>query len=82
MFCEFYNETCAASPQGCSMKEECVQFDPDKRNHCYVLWMLDRVTKKSTIKMKVIRNLRCSFEYRTTHNKCFVFDIFLGLLVG
>lgn len=62
-FCEFYNETmCAESQQGCSGKEECVLHDPDKRNHCYVLWQIDNVTKKSIIKLKVslINNLSYS----------------------
>ncbi|XP_043267796.1 activin receptor type-2A-like [Venturia canescens] len=52
-FCEFYNETmCAESQQGCSEREECIPHDPDKRNHCYVLWQFDSATKKSTIKLK------------------------------
>ncbi|KAF7408234.1 hypothetical protein HZH66_002771 [Vespula vulgaris] len=52
-FCEFYNETmCTESQQGCSGKEECGPHDPDKRNHCYVLWYIDSVTKKSIIKLK------------------------------
>lgn len=44
---------CAESQQGCSGKEECVLHDADKRNHCYVLWTIDNVTKKSIIKLKV-----------------------------
>lgn len=44
---------CTESQQGCSGKEECGPHDPDKRNHCYVLWYIDSVTKKSIIKLKV-----------------------------
>lgn len=54
VFCEFYNETlCAESQQECSGREECILHDPDKRNHCYVLWRVDNATKKTTIKLKV-----------------------------
>lgn len=52
--CEFYNETmCIESQQGCLGTEECVAQNPDKRNHCYVLWTIDNVTKKTVIKLKV-----------------------------
>ncbi|XP_043286435.1 activin receptor type-2A-like [Venturia canescens] len=52
-FCEFYNETmCTESQQGCPEREECIPHDPDKRNHCYVLWQFDNTNKKSTIKLK------------------------------
>ncbi|CAL7934195.1 unnamed protein product [Xylocopa violacea] len=51
--CEFYNETlCTTSQQECSGREECGPHDPGKRNHCYVLWQIDNVTKKSIIKLK------------------------------
>lgn len=54
-YCEFYNETmCAESQQECSGREECTVHDPDKRNHCYVLWSLHNVTKKPIIKLKVV----------------------------
>ncbi|XP_063974478.1 activin receptor type-2A [Diachasmimorpha longicaudata] len=48
-YCEFYNETMCS---GCSEREECTPHEPDRRNHCYVLWQIDDVTKKSTIKLK------------------------------
>ncbi|KAL6446082.1 hypothetical protein ACFW04_001024 [Cataglyphis niger] len=53
-YCEFYNETlCAESHQNCTEeREECVVHDPDKRNHCYVLWSVDNITKKTVIKLK------------------------------
>ncbi|XP_032690994.1 activin receptor type-2A [Odontomachus brunneus] len=64
-FCEFYNETmCAESQIGCSGKEECVIHDPDKRNHCYVLWQIDNVTKKSIIKLK-----GCFLDSNDCYNK-------------
>lgn len=44
---------CAESQQECSGREECGPHDPGKRNHCYVLWKIDNVTKKSIIKLKV-----------------------------
>lgn len=43
-FCEFYN--------GTTGREECTVQNPDKRNHCYVLWSLDNVTKETVIKLK------------------------------
>lgn len=55
-FCEFYNDTmCKAnmSEQECSGREECVLHDPDKRNHCYVLWAIDSVTEKPIVRLKV-----------------------------
>ena len=53
---------CAESQQGCSGREECGQHDPGKRNHCYVLWQIDNVTKKSIIKLKVnMKYLRYSY---------------------
>ena len=58
-YCEFYNSTsCAESQQGCFEKEECSPREPDKRNHCYVLWRYDSATKKSTIVLKV-----CFFSF-------------------
>ncbi|OAD56234.1 Activin receptor type-2B [Eufriesea mexicana] len=51
--CEFYNETmCTESQQECSGREECGPHDPGKRNHCYVLWQIHNVTKKSIVKLK------------------------------
>lgn len=44
---------CTESQQECSGREECGPHDPGKRNHCYVLWQIDNVTKKSIIKLKV-----------------------------
>lgn len=40
--------------EDCVEKEQCGPHDPDKRNHCYVLWQYDNYTQKSTIKLKVI----------------------------
>ena len=54
-YCEFYNETMCGGEfrEDCVEKEQCGPHDPDKRNHCYVLWQYDSVTQKSTIKLKV-----------------------------
>lgn len=53
-YCEFYNETmCGEFKEDCVERETCGPHDPDKRNHCYVLWQYDSVTLKSTIKLKV-----------------------------
>ncbi|XP_018340084.1 PREDICTED: activin receptor type-2A [Trachymyrmex septentrionalis] len=53
VFCEFYNDTmCAENEQECSGREECILHDPDKRNHCYVLWTLNSTTKETIIKLK------------------------------
>lgn len=53
-FCEFYNDTmCAENEQECSGREECVLHDPEKRNHCYVLWTMNSTTKETIIKLKV-----------------------------
>ena len=53
-YCEFYNSTkCIDSEEGCSGREECGTSDPDKRNHCYVLWKYDSVLKTSDIVLKV-----------------------------
>ncbi|GAB1859890.1 Serine/threonine-protein kinase receptor [Camponotus japonicus] len=52
-YCEFYNETSCTDPdKNCSEREECIVQDPDKRNHCYVLWSVDSVTNKTIIKLK------------------------------
>lgn len=54
-YCEFYNDTMCGGElrEDCFEKEQCGPHEPDKRNHCYVLWQLDSITKKSTIKLKV-----------------------------
>ena len=54
-YCEFFNETLCSGEfkEECVEKEECAPHDPDKRNHCYVLWQYDSITQKSTIKLKV-----------------------------
>lgn len=53
-YCEFYNGTaCPESQPGCIEREECSPSEPDKRNHCYVVWKYDRETKKSTAVLKV-----------------------------
>jgi len=44
---------CAENEQECSGREECILHDPDKRNHCYVLWTLNSTTKETIIKLKV-----------------------------
>ncbi|XP_014214028.1 activin receptor type-2A [Copidosoma floridanum] len=53
-YCEFYNETMCGGEfkEDCVEKEMCGPHDPDKRNHCYVLWQYDSVTQKSTTKLK------------------------------
>ncbi|XP_066600367.1 activin receptor type-2B [Prorops nasuta] len=52
-FCEFYNETsCLEAKEGCTEREECDPPEPNKRNHCYVVWRLDNETKKSVIQLK------------------------------
>lgn len=52
-YCEFYNGTaCPESQPGCIEREECSPSEPDKRNHCYVVWKYDRETKKSTAVLK------------------------------
>lgn len=44
---------CAENDQECSGREECVLHDPEKRNHCYVLWTMNSTTKETIIKLKV-----------------------------
>ncbi|XP_058804679.1 activin receptor type-2A [Phymastichus coffea] len=53
-FCQFYNETMCGGEfrEDCVEREQCGPHDPDKRNHCYVLWQYDSITHKSTIKLK------------------------------
>lgn len=59
-YCEFYNETlCPEYSVECSERQECGPQEPDKRNHCYVLWKFDSEKKTNKIILKV--------------NKCFVF---------
>lgn len=52
--CEFYNSTkCIEGEEGCSGREECAPSEPDKRNHCFVLWKYDSSLKESKIVLKV-----------------------------
>ncbi|XP_072759154.1 activin receptor type-2A [Anoplolepis gracilipes] len=51
-YCEFYNETMCAESKNCSEREECVVHDPDKRNHCYVLWSINNTTNEPVVKLK------------------------------
>lgn len=49
--CEYYNETlCMEYGEGCNTTQACEKTDPDKRNHCYVLWQNNTIG--FTIKMK------------------------------
>lgn len=51
--CEYYNETsCQESKQACFEIQECEQPEPEKRNHCFVLWQNDSAGKPY-IKLKV-----------------------------
>jgi activin receptor type-2 len=37
--CEYYNHTiCQDTGKGCNETEYCEVAEPNKRNHCYVLW--------------------------------------------
>jgi len=37
--CEYYNHTtCQETGKGCNETEDCNVAEPNKRNHCYVLW--------------------------------------------
>jgi len=51
--CEYYNETsCQESKQACFETQECEQPEPEKRNHCFVLWQNNSMGKPY-IKLKV-----------------------------
>ncbi|XP_071444797.1 activin receptor type-2A isoform X1 [Hetaerina americana] len=59
--CEYYNATlCQTSRQGCNETQECAQTEPDKRNHCYVLWQ-NSSDGKPYIKLKgcFLDNISC-----------------------
>ncbi|XP_074102731.1 activin A receptor type 2 punt [Cotesia typhae] len=63
--CEYYNETSCADPtKNCPEIEKCSPPEPDKRNHCYVLWQIDEVTKKSIVKLK-----GCFLDSRECYDK-------------
>lgn len=69
-YCEFYNGTaCPESQPGCIEREECSPSEPDKRNHCYVVWKYDKETKKSTAVLKV-----CSLF--TFYRKLYILHIY------
>lgn len=51
--CEYYNDTlCQESKQACFETQECEQPEPEKRNHCFVLWQNNSMGKPY-IKLKV-----------------------------
>ncbi|XP_015120962.1 activin receptor type-2A [Diachasma alloeum] len=64
-YCEFYNANlCGKSATECPKREECPPPSPGKRNHCYVLWQHNNVTKTSTLKMK-----GCFFDSKECYDK-------------
>jgi len=59
--CEYYNETsCQESKQACFETQECEQPEPEKRNHCFVLWHNNSMGKPY-IKLKgcFLNNIDC-----------------------
>ncbi|PNF20755.1 hypothetical protein B7P43_G13986 [Cryptotermes secundus] len=59
--CEYYNDTlCQESKQGCFETQECEQPEPEKRNHCFVLWQNNSMGKPY-IKLKgcFLNNIDC-----------------------
>ncbi|KAJ8676304.1 hypothetical protein QAD02_012091 [Eretmocerus hayati] len=64
--CEYYNETlCGGDYKDCMEEEHCTPPEqPEKRNHCYVIWQYDNVTQKSTLKLK-----GCFLDNRECYDK-------------
>ncbi|XP_066993322.1 activin receptor type-2A isoform X2 [Anabrus simplex] len=70
--CEFYNDTsCNKEPkQSCYKVEKCDPPEPDKRNHCYVLWQNDSMGKPY-IKLKgcFVNNIECYDQRKCVENR-------------
>lgn len=59
--CEYHNDTlCQDEGRGCNETQECEQSEPEKRNHCYVLWN-NTSSGKPHIKLKgcFLNNIDC-----------------------
>ncbi|PSN46089.1 Activin receptor type-2B [Blattella germanica] len=59
--CEYYNDTlCQETEEHCFKIQDCEQPEPEKRNHCFVLWQNDSVGKPY-IKLKgcFLNNIGC-----------------------
>lgn len=52
--CEYYNHTlCQDTGKGCNETEYCGVAEPNKRNHCFVLWQ-NSSAGELQIKFKVV----------------------------